>query len=50
MHVLGTSLPDCSIKQLDVSHNPFAGNVAILLDGYRHLELEVWYTTQLSLL
>lgn len=41
MHVLGVGLTNCTIKQLDVSHNAFAGNAPTLLDKYQHLGLEV---------
>ncbi len=41
MHVLGVGLTNCTIKQLDVSHNAFAGNAPGLLDKYQHLGLEV---------
>ena len=41
MHVLGVGLTNCTIKQLDVSHNAFAGNAPSQLDKYQHLGLEV---------
>ncbi|KAL0044903.1 hypothetical protein WJX82_001740 [Trebouxia sp. C0006] len=41
VHVLGVGLINCTIKQLDVSHNAFAGNAPGLLDKYHHLGLEV---------
>ncbi|DBA70125.1 TPA: hypothetical protein ACH3X2_012283 [Trebouxia sp. C0005] len=41
VHVLGVGLTNCTIKQLDVSHNAFAGNAPGLIDKYQHLGLEV---------
>ena len=41
VHQLGGGLANCTIKDLDVSHNSFVGNVANVLDTYQHLSLEV---------
>ena len=49
MHVLPASFTNCSIKQLDVSHNPFTGNAGSYLGAYQLLDLEVWYTASSDL-
>ena len=50
VHVLPASFTNCSIKQLDVSHNPFTGNAGSYLGQYQLLDLEVWYTASSDLL
>ena len=42
MHKLNEGLLDgCTLKHLDVSRNPFAGNAPAVIDQYQSLSLEV---------